>query len=986
MLERRAIDICCIQELGFRKEKGVKFVDGRSSRYKLFWIGKAGIFLAKKWEEKVIEVSRVNDRIIVIKLMLDGCIFTVVSVYAPQCGLDASEKDSFYDSLMNVTSKLGEKEFVVVAGDFNGHVGRSVVGYDGIHGGYGYGVSNKEGERILDFCAAFNMFVGNTYFKKKDSHLVTYESGSAKTQIDYILLRQSQRKYLCDVKVIPSEECIAQHKPVICVMKIKKLRDIRRKFVPRRKIWKLDDVDVAENFKSCVDKSIGGMDKCHLSVEGLWKALKDSLIEATERSCGWTKGPPRHKETWWWNEAVDSAVKEKRKCWKEWKKGKTSKEVYLEAKRKSKKAVYEARSESERKRFANVEIRDDQKLEVFRIAKAMVKDNRDIIGEQCIRNDAGILAVSEEDKKIAWKSYYQRLLNTENDWDKSNLSPVEPVHSAAIFIEKGMVRKAVEKMKKRKAAGPSGIVAEMIRAAGEPGIEMISDLLNQIIREGVVPAEWELSTIVNCYKGKGDVLERGNYRGLKLTDQILKVMERVVEKLIRQKVDIDQMQFGFMPGRGTTDAIFVLRQLQEKYLAKKKKLYFGFVDLEKAFDRVPRDVVWWAMRKLGVDEWLINIVKAMYTNSRSRVRINDGFSEEFCIKVGVHQGSVLSPLLFIIVLEALSREMRSGCPEELLYADDLALVSETIEGLKGKLESWKQVLESGGLRVNLGKTKVMVSGCDVGKVREQGKYPCGVCHKGVGVNSVYCHSCKHWVHYRCSKMRGRLHTNPEFMCTACKDREFGVGDFEEVTVNCGGRPLEVVDKFCYLGDTIGARGGAEDSITARIRSGWNKFRDLVPLLASKGLSLAAKGRLYQACVRSVMLYASETWPVKEEDLSRLERNDNSMLRWMCRVKLSDHVSSKDLRCRLRLVSVRALIQSRRLSWFGHVERMDDDNWVSKCRSYAVEGRSVRGRPRKTWNEVVRNDLKEKNIDKIVAQDRVAWKSVIKSRPTHACMD
>ena len=98
----------------------------------------------------------------------------------------------------------------------------------------------------------------------------------------------------------------------------------------------------------------------------------------------------------------------------------------------------------------------------------------------------------------------------------------------------------------------------MIKAAGELGLEMIADLLNQIIREGVVPAEWELSTIVNCYKGKGDALERGNYRGLKLTDQILKVMERVVEALIRQKVDIDQMQFGFMPGRGTTDAILIL--------------------------------------------------------------------------------------------------------------------------------------------------------------------------------------------------------------------------------------------------------------------------------------------------------------------------------------------------------------------------------------------------------------------------------------------
>ena len=160
----------------------------------------------------------------------------------------------------------------------------------------------------------------------------------------------------------------------------------------------------------------------------------------------------------------------------------------------------------------------------------------------------------------------------------------------------------------------------------------------------------------------------------------------------------------------------------------------------------------------------------------------------------------------------------------------------------------------------------------------------------------------------------------------------------------------------------------------------------MPLLASKGLSLASKGRLYQACVRSVMLYASEMWPLKEEDLARLERNDASMVRWMCRVKLNDHIPSRVLRDRLRLVSVRELIQTKRLSWFGHLERMDDNNWVSKCRHCVVDGRSVKGRPRKTWNEVVRNDLKEKNLDKELAKDRVAWKSLIKPRPTHACMD
>ena len=78
-------------------------------------------------------------------------------------------------------------------------------------------------------------------------------------------------------------------------------------------------------------------------------------------------------------------------------------------------------------------------------------------------------------------------------------------------------------------------------------------------------------------------------------------MERVIEKIIRERIYIDDMQFGFMPGRGTTDAIFILRQLQEKHLAKNKKLYFAFVDLEKAFDRVPRKVIWWAMRKLGIE-------------------------------------------------------------------------------------------------------------------------------------------------------------------------------------------------------------------------------------------------------------------------------------------------------------------------------------------------------------------------------------------------
>ena len=99
-----------------------------------------------------------------------------------------------------------------------------------------------------------------------------------------------------------------------------------------------------------------------------------------------------------------------------------------------------------------------------------------------------------------------------------------------------------------------------------------------------------------------------------MTYQILKIAERIIERLIRQQVDMYEIQFGFMPECGTTN-IFILRQLQEKYLAKKIAFaIFVFRYLEKAFDRGPKDVVWWALRKLGVEEWLVKIVQSMYWN------------------------------------------------------------------------------------------------------------------------------------------------------------------------------------------------------------------------------------------------------------------------------------------------------------------------------------------------------------------------------------
>ena len=102
-------------------------------------------------------------------------------------------------------------------------------------------------------------------------------------------------------------------------------------------------------------------------------------------------------------------------------------------------------------------------------------------------------------------------------------------------------------------------------------------LIKSVISEGVVSAHRRDSIILNLYKGKGIALDRGNYRGLKLTDHVMKLVGHVLERLIRKMVDIDEMQFGFVSGRSVTDAVFIVRQLQEKYLAVKKPLLFSLL-------------------------------------------------------------------------------------------------------------------------------------------------------------------------------------------------------------------------------------------------------------------------------------------------------------------------------------------------------------------------------------------------------------------------
>ena len=202
--------------------------------------------------------------------------------------------------------------------------------------------------------------------------------------------------------------------------------------------------------------------------------------------------------------------------------------------------------------------------------------------------------------------------------------------------------------------------------------------------------------------------------------------EKILDGCLREVVDIDKMQYGFMPGRGTVDAVFVLRRLTEKFRAKNKKLFLVFLDLENAFDRVPREVIQFALSQKGAPKYLVNGVMSLYEVCKTAVLVDGELSSSFSVKVGVHQGSALSPLLFIMVIDVLTEDVRDGSLMELLYSDDHVLCGESLNDVMGKYKRWKNAAEGKGLRVNVDKTKGMQ--LSFGKESSVSRVdPCGVC-------------------------------------------------------------------------------------------------------------------------------------------------------------------------------------------------------------------------------------------------------------------
>ncbi len=317
MMEWRKVDILCVQET---KWKGSKARSIRG-RFKLFYHGVdeqrngIGVILKEEYVNSVLEVKRVSDRMMSVKLEIEGVMINVISAYAPQVGCEMEEKEDFWSKLDEVVLRVPKEERVVIGADFNGHVGEGNSGDEEVMGRDSVKERNVEGQMAVYLAKRMEMAVINTYFKKTEEHRVTYKSGGRCTQVDYVPCRWGSLKEIEDSKVVAGDCVARQHRMVVCRMTLEVKRKMRVRTEPRLKWWKLKEEGCCVNFREevrqalCVGEELPN--DCSTTVEVVRETVRKVL--------GMTSGQRKEdKEAWWWNEEVQESIRRKKLAKNNW--------------------------------------------------------------------------------------------------------------------------------------------------------------------------------------------------------------------------------------------------------------------------------------------------------------------------------------------------------------------------------------------------------------------------------------------------------------------------------------------------------------------------------------------------------------------------------------------------------------------------------------------------------------------------------------------
>ncbi|KAK9127965.1 hypothetical protein Syun_016762 [Stephania yunnanensis] len=583
---RRRVNIACLQETKWVGEKSREI---GSTGFKLWYTGidrkcnGVGIVVDNDYKDKVVEVKRMGDRLILVKLIIGDEKINILSAYAPQVGLSENIKHKFWDDMDGFMQSIPLDEKVFIGGDLNGHVGVSNDGFERVHGGFGYGNRNEEGESILEFSSAYDLVLANTSFRKRESHIITFSSGHNKSQIDFLLTRKIDRKLCRDCKVIPGEALTTQHKLVVLDIKLTQRKNMNKRVSePTIKWWNLKHSKQVEFREKLLKENVWNLD---LDANTLWLEISSCIRRVGSNILGISKGlgPPK-KETWWWNEDVQRAIKTKRDMYRKIPKcqDEDAYNQYREARKQAKKVVSQAKTNFMEDLYTKLGNRDGEKY-IYRLAKLRDKKKQDLSHVRCIKDENQNVLTREEDIKERWRSYFDSLFNDgqvdtiidENPHQERNVD-----YTCNIRIVE--VKEALKRMKIGKACGPDEIPIKVWKCLGEIGLTWLTKLFNKILKSKRMPMDWRRSTLVPIFKNKGDIQSCSNYWGIKLMSHTMKLWERIIDNRLRRETTISENQFGFMPGRSTMEAIFLVRRLLEKYREKKKRSSYGIRRFRKS--------------------------------------------------------------------------------------------------------------------------------------------------------------------------------------------------------------------------------------------------------------------------------------------------------------------------------------------------------------------------------------------------------------------
>ncbi|KAK6762631.1 hypothetical protein RB195_023378 [Necator americanus] len=588
-----------------------------------------GIILNESFRNSVTAMDRLSDRLMAVKVDIGEVKLRVASAYVPQADCSEEEKASFWEGLERYVQSLESEEVLLIGGDFNGHVGSRKDGFESCHGGYGHGARNEDGLRILEYTVASDLIIANTQYRKRKSHLITYTSGGRETQVDFWMLRRRDRRLLQDSKVIPTDHVAAQHQLLVTDLKISRPRKRHpRTETQRIKWWNLKD-------------------------------RKERYTLTAENTLGKTTlGKPKvQKATWFWNEEVQAAIREKKSKYKLWWRTRQPEDqgACLATKREARKAVSKAKSNRYKAVYDMLDTREGE-LAVYHLVRARHRSTLDMEHTKIVKGaDGAVLHRSGQILK-KWREYYNHLCNEE--FCHPPIPTVPSVESPVLPITAVEVSAAFAKMKSNKATGPDDIPADVWKLLGDRGSGWLATLFNKIVAEGRTPDVWQTSVTVPVWKGKGDIADCTSYSPIRLLCHTMKVFERVLEARLRKTVSVPLNQCGFVKDCSTIDAIHAVRILLEKHREKNRSVHLAFLDLEKAFDRVPHELLWMSMKSHRVPDEYVRWTKLLYAKPTSVVRCAAGTSRPFPVQVGVHQGSSFSPLLFILCMDMITKQIQ----------------------------------------------------------------------------------------------------------------------------------------------------------------------------------------------------------------------------------------------------------------------------------------------------------------------------------------